>query len=205
MPTYKVLLNIMIKTNNNEFVEFLLPLTLSNKVDLTELKSNIGKNIQAYYYKKNKARVEVFGKLKHIVNVQEESSEEKCKTNVPTRTSNPNVLEQIESVTSKEVAAILAKNYGGLKIYIPKTVKLNNPITQLIGREALEAIIREIGDGDLMIPASHYRCAGAKAPIIAELLKQGLSAKKIAMEVNCCERTVWLHKKKNKELSSLTE
>jgi len=200
MPNHHALLQVFIPTNDNEYIELLLPLTFFNKIDLRKLKSCIGNNIKVYYCKKGTNKIEMMEKIKHRLKIFKADNENKSQEAAQANNFNTNILEQIESITSKDIATILAKNFGGIRIYIPKIAKDDHHLALLIGKDALETIIQKIGGGYLMIPASSYRCAGSKAPLIAKLLKHGVSVKKVAILANCCERTVWLHKRKQKEL-----
>lgn len=106
------------------------------------------------------------------------------------------LLEQIALVTSNEIAEQLAKAYGGIRVYIPKTPTPSSPIVQLIGMDNVLLIVKHIGHGDYNIPMGDYRGIGAKAKIIKKLIRQGYTVSTIALMADCCERTVWVHKQK---------
>lgn len=106
------------------------------------------------------------------------------------------VLEQIANITSVEIAEQLAKVYGGIRLYIPKTPTPSNPIVKLIGMDNVLLIVKHIGHGDYNIPMGDYRGIRAKAKLIKRLIKQGYEVRIIALMADCCERTVWLHKQK---------
>lgn len=202
MIVKNVLLNVIIKGKDKQLIECILPLSLPNETDLSLLKILIGTNIKAYYYNDRKDKIETSGRLKNIHKIIETDINIQIDKSICNQNISAGIFEQIAEVTSGEVAATLAKEYGGIRIYIPKIAKPNHSLAKLIGLEALQTIIKEIGYGHLVIPAKCYRGAGVKSQIIAKLLEQGLSARTIALLANCCERTVWLYKKKQKECLS---
>lgn len=201
METNKVLLHVCIITTENEELECFLPIILQEKMFIAKLQELIDNNVKAYYYNNNQIKVIISGKLIRILGVIPTKEKKIHQENNYNNTFS--ILDHVRSITSEETVKQLATAYGGMRIYIPKNPKKTHPLAQLLGLDNLQTIIKEIGDGYFVIPAKKYRCAGAKAQRILNLLKKNTSVREIAQIVDCCERTVWLHKSKSKAKISL--
>ena len=221
MKRNRIILRVCVITSQGEELECLLPFMAETEISFDKLemfKNNMveteisfnklemlkNNKVNAYYYSNN-TRINITGTLHQIFGIIIAKKKKSFRENNESGyKSSFSVLEHIVSITSEDTAAQLATTYGGMRIYIPKQPKENHPLAQLIGWDNLQAIIHKIGDGYMVIPAKKYRGAGAKAELISKLLKENKSVREVAQIANCCERTVWLHKSKQKILSSNT-
>lgn len=199
METNKVLLRVCVITSKGNELECLLPLLVQTEILFEKLRKLINDDVKAYYYNGNNLKVDVAGKLSHILGIVIGTKKKHpAKKNESSYGNNFSILDHIRTVTSEDTVAKLASVYGGMRVYIPKRPKKDHLLAQLIGWDNLQVIIQEIGDGYMVIPAKKYRGAGAKAQRIFDLLKEKKSVREIAQIVDCCERTVWIHKSKYK-------
>ena len=100
------------------------------------------------------------------------------------------ILQQIADCTSPQVAITLAKEVGGTVVSIPRHPKAHNKLAKLIGLDNLQAIAKDIGWGEFLIPAGEYRGQGSRKRVIQRLAEDGYSTQEIARVTDCHERTV---------------
>lgn len=100
------------------------------------------------------------------------------------------ILQQIADVTSVEVASILAKEVGGTELFVPRYPKPACKLSKIVGQQAAETIAKEVGWGDILIPAGEFRGQGARKKAVKQLCEEGLSTQEIARRTDCHERTV---------------
>jgi hypothetical protein len=66
----------------------------------------------------------------------------------------PGILAEIARITTVEVATILARTYGGRRLYVPARVPDQHPLTRLIGRPAALLIAAHLGGERHNVPAA---------------------------------------------------
>lgn len=100
------------------------------------------------------------------------------------------VLADIAEVAGEAVAARLAHEVGGSRLWIPKTAGEDTELVRLVGREAAEAIIDRLGAGEVIVPIGRAASHAQQRRAIRKLLRKGLSCQHIARELRCHLRTV---------------
>ena len=80
----------------------------------------------------------------------------------------------------------LSRDFGGRRVFVPKSLGEHHPLAASIGLEAARTLVANIGPGDLEPPLSQGRRLR-----IVELLKAGWKAERIGPAVGCSRRTVF--------------
>ena len=109
-------------------------------------------------------------------------------------TNWPGILAVVAEVAGDAAAAALARERGGIRCYIPATAKDGHWLTELVGREAAEAICRAIGGGEIVVPMAGDGLAMQTRRRMEEMIRNGMPAPRIARTLGVSERTVWRHK-----------
>jgi hypothetical protein len=105
----------------------------------------------------------------------------------------PGVAGEIEALIGAERTVDLLRRWGGCQISIPVKAR-GSSLAQVVGVEAAEAIIREIGPGKLTLPCGSIRGmrriqAETKAAAM-EALRSGASLQQVALDFGLHTRTV---------------
>ena len=120
--------------------------------------------------------------------------------------SLPGVLAEIARLTNIGVAVILAHEFGGTRIYIPKRPTPDSPITHALGLDAATVIGHQFGGDNVLIPLGPAATHARKHKLIQDLLKRGdISKQEIARRAECHVRTVYRHVPEDKYQMSLFE
>ena len=106
----------------------------------------------------------------------------------------PGILAMVAEVAGDAAAAALARERGGIRCYIPAQVRDGHWLTELVGLEAAEAICRAIGGGEVEVPLAGAGLTGRTRRRMAEMIRNGLPAPRIARTLGISERTVRRHK-----------
>ena len=106
----------------------------------------------------------------------------------------PGILAVVAEVAGDDAAAALARAKGGIRCYIPAQARDGHWLTELVGREAAEAICRAIGGGEIVVPLAGAGLTAQTRRRLAEMIRDGLPAPRIARTVGVSERTVWRYK-----------
>lgn len=105
----------------------------------------------------------------------------------------PGVAGQLEDVIGVELTTLLLRRWGGCQINIPVHAR-GSKLAEVIGVDATEAVIKEIGHGKLTLPCGSMRghkrrVAETRAAAIAAL-KNGASLQQVALNFDLHTRTV---------------
>lgn|GEM_PF-1881362 len=102
----------------------------------------------------------------------------------------PEGLKEIADVVGVAAALQLAHAKGGLRIYIPKTVK-GSDLAKTIGDEAAQKMFEVFGHGNIDVPMGPARGAGGRREVVRRVLAEGGSAEQAAIAGDVHVRTVW--------------
>lgn len=97
---------------------------------------------------------------------------------------------RIAEATSPEVADKIFDLFGGLPIEIREKPKPSHVLSRTIGVENVEAIVREIGWGEILIPVGPKRGWQGQRKRIVEFLEQGTSLRDTAWVLGISQRCV---------------
>lgn len=101
------------------------------------------------------------------------------------------VLAEIAKVTDEATAYLIAENFGGYEIHIPKQRFNNrNPLVKLIGSEKVELISKEIGVGTIKIPQAGLRGTTVNQWLLRDLIEQGASTREIISQTGYSARHI---------------
>lgn len=65
----------------------------------------------------------------------------------------PGILGRIEHLTSTDVAVAVARQYGGLRMYVPRRLADDHPLIKLIGRPHAVTLCEHLGGTRIEVPA----------------------------------------------------
>ena len=101
----------------------------------------------------------------------------------------PGIAGQIEEASGRELTERLLKRRGGTEISIPKFAR-GSMLSEIVGLQATEKMIREIGPGRLKLPCSTMRGAKARKAEAIRMLREGASVNQVALACDLHSRTV---------------
>lgn len=102
----------------------------------------------------------------------------------------PDILERIAQAAGEDAALLVAKEWGGRYLYIPRAFRPTHRLCQLIGEERARAMWDAIGHGMVMVPMGPYSGAAARREIAARALDAGKSQPQAAKVAGVHLRTV---------------
>lgn len=100
------------------------------------------------------------------------------------------ILARIAEEIGPDVAIALAMARGGREIYIPKSPKPDDALSQIVGLPAAIRLQKLIGEGRQRIPLGSFGGQGGRQQRILALWREGMSQSRIAAEVDVSLRTV---------------
>ena len=107
-------------------------------------------------------------------------------------------LQEIRDVIGFAATLMLAHEFGGTEVFIPKNPKTGTRLADCIGVIAVEALKKHYGSGWFEVPAGPKSTYNQMIRSTAKAIHDGLDANKsntaIAREVGCNVRTVRRHK-----------
>ncbi|CAI8971310.1 Mor transcription activator family protein [Methylocaldum szegediense] len=103
----------------------------------------------------------------------------------------PGVLQEIASLIGPENAMKIAQTYGGVRLYVPKRMKPDHPLAELVGFENACALSTALGGlAHLYIPQSHVLILEARKRAILNDRSQGMSIRELALKYRLAERHI---------------
>lgn len=115
----------------------------------------------------------------------------------------PETLARIAEAAGPEAARRIAEARGGTMVEIPRRLRGNNWLTDLVGPEAAAAIVQALGHGRLYVPAGDARCAGGRRAEAARLIEAGLSERETALATGLSQPTVRRIRRRLRETPAL--
>lgn len=95
----------------------------------------------------------------------------------------PQTLQEIAEIATPEIAVAIARQWGGKKLYFPRTLASTHPLAKLIGRKAALVLCHHFATLEIEIPAARtylrwhearrLKAEGKSHAEIAEALKIG--------------------------------
>lgn len=101
----------------------------------------------------------------------------------------PGIAGEIESLIGQELTTLLLRRWGGCQISIPVRAK-GSKLAEVVGLDAAEAVIREIGPGKITLPCGSMRGARRRKAEAMAMLRAGASLQQVALECDLHTRTV---------------
>lgn len=102
----------------------------------------------------------------------------------------PDLLARVADAAGEDAALLVAKEWGGQRIYLPQTLRTNHRLVQLLGRTRAQAVIDELGYGQVLVPLGPMADDAAKRQEIRKLLSEGVSQSTAARRAHVHVRTV---------------
>lgn len=119
-------------------------------------------------------------------------------------TELPAVIAEIAEVAGMDAAWTLARAKGGQQVFIPAKVKPDHWLAKLVGHEAALRICEHFsanGRGDdILIPMA---VASRRHEVLSRALSDGATVDKAAALAGVHRRTVFRHRKRNKDQGEL--
>jgi len=66
----------------------------------------------------------------------------------------PGILQEIARLSTPEIAIVVAREWGGRRLYVPRTLGTSHPLAQKVGRRAALLICAHLGGEQIEIPAA---------------------------------------------------
>lgn len=106
--------------------------------------------------------------------------------------SLPDLLARIAEAAGEDAALLVAKEFGGRPFYVPlpRDLKPDHRLAELVGLERARAICAELGHGDMILPRGPFSTVAETRRRVAELLAERKSHAAIALATNLHIRTV---------------
>lgn len=102
----------------------------------------------------------------------------------------PDLLARIADAAGEEAALLVAQEWGGRLLYLPKVFRTDHRLVELIGEDRARKIFAELGNGMVTIPLGPYAGAAERRRIAAAALEAGKSHQQAAKDARVHLRTV---------------
>lgn len=102
----------------------------------------------------------------------------------------PSLIELID-VIGFDAASKLATTRGGGEVFIPKKIKEDCLLVQIIGTDAANIMLDYYGYGSIKVAQGHFRGEKGRKFFGLHLLKKGYSVAEVARKTDVSERTVY--------------
>lgn len=104
-------------------------------------------------------------------------------------TTFPGIAGEIEALIGTELTTELLRHWGGCQLSIPRRAE-GSALARVIGVDAAETIIREIGHGRVTLPCGSLRGAKRRRAEAERMLRAGASLQEVARACDMHTRTV---------------
>lgn len=95
---------------------------------------------------------------------------------------------ELAGLIGADTALILCRTYGGVTLYIPKSIKADSELARIVGLPALRVLATVYG-GEVVTVPNRRKAAPRKGKIL-ELLAAGTPAREIALRLDVTQRYV---------------
>lgn len=99
------------------------------------------------------------------------------------------VAAEIEDLIGTELTLKLLAERGGTRVVVPMKAP-GSVLAEIVGEDAAEMIIDEMGSGPIVLPTANFRGMRARRARGCEMLRRGASLQEVALEIGCHTRTV---------------
>ena len=107
----------------------------------------------------------------------------------------PRQLRELAEIVGYTNVLILARHFGGVRLYVPKEMTPDHLLARLLGFEKAHALAREMGG------LSHFPIPSAKAPVLKLMIRErdeqirreyaaGKSVRELALQYSVTERWI---------------
>lgn len=103
----------------------------------------------------------------------------------------PDLLARIAAAAGEEAASLVAKEWGGRVLYVPKEFRADHRMAELVGEAKAKAIFAAIGYGNVLVPMGDAAGPAKRRRVVAELLDKKHSRAEAAKAAGVHERTVY--------------
>jgi hypothetical protein len=108
----------------------------------------------------------------------------------------PGLLDEIAAIAGRERALALAAARGGTRFTVPKAVRTDHWLVDLIGLEAAQHLAAGRGGELILVPIGPAARAATTRHLIRSALAAGYSIETTARLANVHARTVYRHKRR---------
>lgn len=102
----------------------------------------------------------------------------------------PDLLARIAAAAGEEAALLVAKEWGGRVLYLPKKFSSEHRLAEVVGERKARAIFEEVGHGPFMVPMGNVAGPAKRRRLVSELLDQGSTHSAAAGAAGVHTRTV---------------
>ena len=95
---------------------------------------------------------------------------------------------ELAGLIGADAALVLCRTYGGVTLYIPKSIKADSELARIVGLPALRVLATVYG-GEVVTVPNRRKAAPRKGKIL-ELLAAGTPAREIALRLDVTQRYV---------------
>lgn len=92
----------------------------------------------------------------------------------------PDILARIADVAGEEAALLVAEEWGGRHLYVPKEFRPTHRLVELIGEERARKIWEALGHGMVLVPMGPFAGASERREIAARAMDEGKSRSEAA-------------------------
>jgi hypothetical protein len=103
----------------------------------------------------------------------------------------PTIWQEIHELIGPEATENLLRERGGTRIYIPKQVLLNHPLTTLLGLLPSQALVGRFGGDYVDLPLNASLKRALRNREILRMYDTGDSVRTIALQFQTTERNVY--------------
>lgn len=102
----------------------------------------------------------------------------------------PCLLEAGNRLFGGDARELLWREFGGLSLYVPKSPRIDHPISRTIGVERAILLAQELGGITVNVPRHPSRSRHWRREIVRRLSLDGKPSSEIAKAADCNQRTV---------------
>lgn len=102
----------------------------------------------------------------------------------------PEILARIAEASGEEAALLVAREWGGRSLYIPRAFSKTHRLVELMGEDRARKMCAAIGHGSVLVPMGPFAGALERRVIAARKLEEGASQSEAARQAGVHLRTV---------------
>ena len=100
------------------------------------------------------------------------------------------VLAEVADALGEDKARVLAKAFGGRRLYVPSKVQAEHPIALALGHPAAEELVKMFRGKTIDVPLGPASASARNAAAILTMAARGSDTHEIAKALCICARTV---------------
>lgn len=102
----------------------------------------------------------------------------------------PGVLSVVADALGEDKARVLAKAFGGRRLYVPRKIQAAHPIALALGHPAAEDLLGLFAGKTIDVPLGPESASARNAAAILDMAARGARTHEIADALSICARTV---------------